>query len=192
MLQELSHMDRITQLQDEIQQLLMIMSTSIAYLTNRTNFIQVSPEIPITKQRNPEKYDTPDAFEANKKELVTDLIRKAKQVEYLINSLPEPEPEEIQAQRLQQLEDEMQLANTEYIQAVNRLSEFYQVFVEQWNSLHLCNSIEALHEQVTELLRSMLTEVNEGLVDDTNDSIDAGKEGNMMVNSRDWDVSMAS
>ncbi|KAF8824337.1 hypothetical protein HHX47_DHR8000382 [Lentinula edodes] len=125
MLQELSHMDRITQLQDEIQQLLMIMSTSIAYLTNRTNFIQVSPEIPITKQRNPDKYDTPDVFEANKKELVTDLIRKAKQVEYLINSLPEPEPEEIQAQRLQQLEDEMQLANTEYIQAVNRLSEFY-------------------------------------------------------------------
>ncbi|KAJ3892166.1 hypothetical protein GG344DRAFT_76180 [Lentinula edodes] len=172
MLQELSHMDRITQLQDEIQQLLMIMSTSIAYLTNRTNFIQVSPEIPITKQRNPDKYDTPDVFEANKKELVTDLIRKAKQVEYLINSLPEPEPEEIQAQRLQQLEDEMQLANTEYIQAVNRL--------------------KALHEQVTELLRSMLTEVNEGLVDDTNDSIDAGKEGNMMVNSRDWDVSMAS
>ncbi|KAJ3807165.1 hypothetical protein EV368DRAFT_23829, partial [Lentinula lateritia] len=146
MLQELSHMDRITQLQDEIQQLLMIMSTSIAYLTNRTNFIQVSPEIPITKQRNPEKYDTPDVFEANKKELVTDLIRKAKQVEYLINSLPEPEPEEfqvcfllpIQAQRLQQLEDEMQLANTEYIQAVNRL--------------------KALHEQVNELLRSMLKE----------------------------------
>ncbi|KAJ4476369.1 hypothetical protein C8J55DRAFT_431456 [Lentinula edodes] len=171
MLQELSHMDRITQLQDEIQQLLMIMSTSIAYLTNRTNFIQVSPEIPITKQRNPDKYDAPDVFEANKKELVTDLIRKAKQVEYLINSLPEPEPEEIQAQRLQQLEDEMQLANTEYIQAVNRL--------------------KALHEQVTELLRSMLTEVNAGLVDDTNDSIDAGKEGNIMVNSRDWDVSMA-
>jgi hypothetical protein len=33
---------------------------------------------------------------ANKKELVTDLIVKAKQVEYLINSLPEPEPEEEQ------------------------------------------------------------------------------------------------
>lgn len=34
---------------------------------------------------------------ANKKELVNDLIVKAKQVEYLINSLPEPEPEEVQA-----------------------------------------------------------------------------------------------
>jgi len=33
---------------------------------------------------------------ANQKELVTDLIIKAKQIEYLINSLPEPEPEEVQ------------------------------------------------------------------------------------------------
>ena len=30
---------------------------------------------------------------ANQRELVTDLIVKAKQVDYLINSLPEPEPE---------------------------------------------------------------------------------------------------
>ena len=33
---------------------------------------------------------------ANKKELVSDLIVKAKQVEYLIQSLPEPDPEEKQ------------------------------------------------------------------------------------------------
>jgi hypothetical protein len=41
----------------------MIMSNSIAYLTSRANFLQVSPEIPITKQRNPEKVDPPDVFE---------------------------------------------------------------------------------------------------------------------------------
>jgi mediator of RNA polymerase II transcription subunit 21 len=74
--------------------------------------MQVSQDVPITKQRNPEKYDAPDVFEglfclshfarvlsyrlANKKELVTDLVVKAKQVEYLIKSLPEPEPEEEQ------------------------------------------------------------------------------------------------
>jgi mediator of RNA polymerase II transcription subunit 21 len=86
MLEELSSMDRITQLQDEIQnasaliskemnakadtkwarrhwQLLTIMSRSIAYLTSRVNFVQVSDEIPITKQRNPEKVDPPDVFE---------------------------------------------------------------------------------------------------------------------------------
>jgi mediator of RNA polymerase II transcription subunit 21 len=39
------------------------MSNSIGYLTSRSNFLQVSPEIPITKQRNPEKYDPPEIFE---------------------------------------------------------------------------------------------------------------------------------
>ncbi|KAI0369871.1 hypothetical protein BV20DRAFT_945179 [Pilatotrama ljubarskyi] len=138
MLQELSHMDRITQLQDEIQQLLTIMSSSIAYLTSRANFVQVSQEIPITKSRNPEKYDPPDVFEANKKELVTDLIVKAKQVEYLIQSLPEPDPEEKQVERLQVLEEEMTQANAEYIQAVSRAKN--------------------LHAQICDVLRNMLDE----------------------------------
>ncbi|KAJ7737557.1 hypothetical protein B0H16DRAFT_1661878 [Mycena metata] len=145
MLQELSHMDRITQLQDEIQQLLTIMSSTIAYLTSRSNFVQISPEIPITKQRNPEKYDPPEVFEANKKELVTDLIVKAKQVEYLIKSLPEPELEEDQAKRLQALDDEMTIANEEYIQAVARSKD--------------------LHAQITDTLRLMLEETDTGLAE---------------------------
>ncbi|KAH7925702.1 hypothetical protein BV22DRAFT_1033756 [Leucogyrophana mollusca] len=136
MLQELSHMDRITQLQDEIQQLLTIMSSSIAYLTARSNFLQVSKEIPVTKQRNPDKYDPPEVFEANQKELVRDLIVKAKQIEYLIQSLPVPEPEEEQAKRLQALEEEMGEANAEYIQAVDRA--------------------RSLHKQVSDVLRAML------------------------------------
>lgn len=77
-------MDRITQLQDEIQnvcdlnslhhsydasnkitflQLLMIMANSINYLATRADFKQVSPQVPITKQRNPDKFDPPDVFE---------------------------------------------------------------------------------------------------------------------------------
>lgn len=72
------------------------MSNTIAYLTTKSNFVQVSPEVPITKLRNPDKYDSPEVFEANKKELVMDLMVKAKQIDYLINSLPEPEPEEAQ------------------------------------------------------------------------------------------------
>ncbi|KAF8653424.1 hypothetical protein AX16_003932 [Volvariella volvacea WC 439] len=139
-------MDRITQLQDEIQQLLTIMSNSIAYLTSRTNFLQVSPEIPVTKQRNPDKYDPPEVFEANKKELVTDLIVKAKQVEYLINSLPQPEPEEEQAKRLQKLEEEMGVANAEYISAVNRAKD--------------------LHAQVSDVLRMMLSNTDSTVLDD--------------------------
>ncbi|KAG6837169.1 hypothetical protein H0H93_013759 [Arthromyces matolae] len=118
-------MDRITQLQDEIQQLLLIMSNTIGYLTSRVNFLQVAPDIPITKQRNPEKFDNPEVFEANKKELVADLMTKAKQVEYLIKSLPEPEPEEAQAHRLAKLEEEMQVANAEYIRAVHRAKDLH-------------------------------------------------------------------
>ncbi|KAJ6505336.1 hypothetical protein C8R45DRAFT_972384 [Mycena sanguinolenta] len=145
MLQELTHMDRITQLQDEIQNLLTIMSSTIAYLTSRSDFVQVSADVPITKQRNPDKFDPPDVFEANKKELVTDLIVKAKQVEYLIKSLPEPEPEEEQAKRLQILDDEMTAVNEEYIQAVARSKD--------------------LHMQITDVLRFMLEETETGLVD---------------------------
>lgn len=132
-------MDRITQLQDEIQQFLTIMSSSIAYLTSRANFLQVSPEVPITKQRKAEKYDPPEVLEANKKELVADLVVKAKQIELLIQSLPEPEPEEAQARRLQGLEEEMAEANAEYIRAVNRA--------------------KSLHQRMSLLLRTMLDEV---------------------------------
>ncbi|KAH9939039.1 uncharacterized protein BXZ73DRAFT_89121 [Epithele typhae] len=138
MLQELSHMDRITQLQDEIQQLLTIMSSTIAYLTSRANFLQVSQDVPVTKSRNAEKYDASDVFEANKKELVTDLIVKAKQVEFLIQSLPEPDPEEQQVERLQALEEEMNEANEEYVQAVGRAKR--------------------LHAQICDVLRTMLDE----------------------------------
>ncbi|KAJ7606960.1 hypothetical protein DFH06DRAFT_1486679 [Mycena polygramma] len=161
MLQELSHMDRITQLQDEIQQLLTIMSSTIAYLTSRANFVQVSADVPITKQRNADKYDEPEVFEgvslagnvsgglmkfalpANKKELVTDLIVKAKQVEYLIKSLPEPEAEEEQAKRLQLLDEEMTIVNEEYISAVARSKN--------------------LHAQITDVLRTMLEETDTGV-----------------------------
>ncbi|KZT09050.1 uncharacterized protein LAESUDRAFT_735701 [Laetiporus sulphureus 93-53] len=126
MLQELSHMDRITQLQDELQQLLTIMSSTIAFLTSRANFMQTSPDVPITKMRPEGKVDTPEMAEANRKELVADLIVKAKQIDYLIQSLPEPEPEEVQANRFRVLEEEMTEANAEYVRAVNRAKSLYQ------------------------------------------------------------------
>jgi mediator of RNA polymerase II transcription subunit 21 len=104
------------------------MSNSITYLTTRTTFLQVSPDIPVTKSRPEEKYDPPDMFDANKKEMVHDLIVKAKQVEYLINSLPAPEPEEEQAKRLGELEEEMRVVNEDYVRALERTSEYYDFF----------------------------------------------------------------
>ncbi|EPS99659.1 hypothetical protein FOMPIDRAFT_53231 [Fomitopsis schrenkii] len=140
MLQELTHMDRITQLQDEIQQLLTIMSNTIAYLTSRANFAQVSPDVPVTKQRKADKFDPPEVLEANKRELVNDLVVKAKQIDYLVQSLPEPEAEEVQANRLQNLENQMAEANAEYARAVTRAKN--------------------LHQQVSAVLRTMLDDVD--------------------------------
>ncbi|KAK0220594.1 hypothetical protein IW262DRAFT_1272425 [Armillaria fumosa] len=138
MLKELTHMDRITQLQDEIEQLLTIMSNSLVYLTSRSNFLQVSSAVPVTKSRNPEKYDVAEVFEGNKRELVIDLIAKAKQVEYLIQSLPQPEAEEEQAKRLQRLQEEMSVADAEYTGALKRTKN--------------------LHAQVSEVLKTMLSD----------------------------------
>ncbi|KAK0435935.1 uncharacterized protein EV420DRAFT_1235449, partial [Desarmillaria tabescens] len=61
-----------------------------------SNFLQVSTAVPVTKSRNPEKYDVTEIFEGNNWELVTDLMAKAKQVKYLIRSLPQPEERENQ------------------------------------------------------------------------------------------------
>jgi len=115
-----------------------IMSSSIAYLCGRSNFRQVSEDIPVTKQRNAEKVDPPEVFDANKKELVADLVTKAKQIEYIIQSLPVPEPEQTQALRLKDLEEQMQQTNDEYTTAVQRA--------------------KALHAKITEILRTMLDE----------------------------------
>jgi mediator of RNA polymerase II transcription subunit 21 len=56
----------------------------------------------------------------NKTELVVDLVRKAGQIELLINSMPVPEPEETQTALFVQLEEGIQLANAEYTAALER------------------------------------------------------------------------
>ena len=84
-------MDRITQLQDEIQkvgleialyfliendvllQVLMIMSNTIAYLTKRPNFLQVSEDVPVTRRRGEGKFDPPEVFEGTSEVLVVSV-----------------------------------------------------------------------------------------------------------------------
>jgi len=138
MLDELTHMDRITQLQEGVEQLLTLMSSSITYLCSRTTFRQVSDQLPITRTRPAAKVDPPEIFEANTKELVGDLMRKAKQVEFLINSLPVPESEEEQSKHLQSIEEDMLLANQEYLNAVKRA--------------------QGLHRQISDILKIMLSD----------------------------------
>lgn len=137
------NMDKLSQLQDSIEQLLLIVKTAIVQLVQRSDFKQVSPDVPITKSRPKDKVDDPQKFEGrtqtfcetarlsywylttkeSKRELIADIILKAKQIEVLIESLPTPEPEEAQAQRFGALEQELQQANAEYKRAIDRASK---------------------------------------------------------------------
>ncbi|GAA5944221.1 Srb7p [Sporobolomyces koalae] len=134
---ELGHMDRLTQTQNSIDELVRIMSSSLSYLSRKSNFKQVNENFPIT-QSIPNA-DPDDVFEANRKELVTDLLRKAKQLEFLIDSLPSPPPEEDvrTGQDLAHLESELQAANQDYLETLTeadrlhaRLSESLKALLE--------------------------------------------------------------
>ncbi|GAA5913312.1 Srb7p [Sporobolomyces salmoneus] len=116
---ELGHMDRLTQTQNSIDELIKIMYSSISYLSRQSNFKQLNENYPVT-QTIPHA-DSDDVFEANRKELVSDFLRKAKQLEYLIDSLPSPPSEqELRTEHdLADLEAEAQEANKEYLTALD-------------------------------------------------------------------------
>lgn len=41
------------------------MSNTVAYLTSRANFAQVSTDVPVTKQRKADKFDPPEVLEGD-------------------------------------------------------------------------------------------------------------------------------
>ncbi|GJN88133.1 hypothetical protein Rhopal_001089-T1 [Rhodotorula paludigena] len=133
---ELSHMDRLTQTQNSIDELIRIMYSTLGYLSRKASFKQLNPNFPVT-QSIPH-IDPPDVFEANQKELVTDFLRKAKQLEYLIDALPSSAPppppattpagpsaagpaeDEHDDAEFRALEEEMQAVNDEYLDALGQ------------------------------------------------------------------------
>ncbi|GAA5835441.1 hypothetical protein JCM5353_000143 [Sporobolomyces roseus] len=136
---ELSHMDRLTQTQNSIDELVRIMYSSLSYLSRKSNFRPLNENYPVT-QSIPNA-DPPDVFEANRKELVGDFLRKAKQLEYLIDSLPSPPSPsttntEDKDQDLVELEQEMQAANKDYLEALEEA--------------------EVLHSQLNDSLKGIL------------------------------------
>ncbi|PLW53637.1 hypothetical protein PCANC_04325 [Puccinia coronata f. sp. avenae] len=84
------NMDRITQLQDGVDNLVTIMYSTLSFLSRKADFKQVNPDIPISQAIPcPEgTQPTQETFNQNCEELVQDFLRKAKQIEYLISILP--------------------------------------------------------------------------------------------------------
>ncbi|WRT65792.1 uncharacterized protein IL334_002741 [Kwoniella shivajii] len=114
-------MDRITQLQDAILDLLTITSTSIDYITKRTEFEQTSTAIPTTLQ-------TPHAanraeYKAAIETFVADIIRRSKDVKKLIENIPQREDSSARARRLTELQEELKVANEEYKVALAQAEE---------------------------------------------------------------------
>ncbi|KAG9001100.1 hypothetical protein FRB93_012480 [Tulasnella sp. JGI-2019a] len=93
--EELTQMDRITQLQDAIEQLFIMMNATLVYLMDRTPVGKVSARVPIWKSRGI-RQDSPEVFLNGQKELVKDLMDKAKQIQVLIDALPPPDLEDNQ------------------------------------------------------------------------------------------------
>ncbi|WVW80259.1 hypothetical protein I302_102237 [Kwoniella bestiolae CBS 10118] len=114
-------MDRITQLQDAILDLLTITSTSIDYITKRTEFEQTSTKIPTTLQ-------TPHAanrqeYKASIETFVQDIVRRSKDIKKLIESLPRRDDSSQRANRLSALQEELAQANEEYKDALAQSEE---------------------------------------------------------------------
>ncbi|SCV72637.1 BQ2448_4174 [Microbotryum intermedium] len=130
---ELSHMDRLTQAADSVDDLIKIMYSTLSYLTRKANFKPLDPKFPIT-QTIPD-LDPPHVFQENTNELVADFIRKAKQLEYLIAVLPTsstsqdlPDSSGTNAQgdpEFEQLEKEIQQSNREYLEALQVAETLY-------------------------------------------------------------------
>ncbi|MCJ1355972.1 MAG: RNA polymerase II mediator complex subunit [Icmadophila ericetorum] len=117
--------DRLTQIQDCLDQLATQFYASLRYITNHhpnspsaNNLSNPSqpPETPGQSNNNPplpghdpnHRPDTPTTFAAAQQELAHDLILKTKEIEVLVKSLPEVgESEREQMERIRELEGEL-------------------------------------------------------------------------------------
>ncbi|KAH6673571.1 mediator complex, subunit Med21 [Halenospora varia] len=125
--------DRLTQLQDAVDQLANQFIASIYYVNRHHNLQAVSATDTV---RNDKKADDPtpadqdvdalplDQFKAQQRELAQDLILKEQQIEFLISILPGLEnSEKDQEETIKQLERELQVAEAERKQALKEKEE---------------------------------------------------------------------
>ncbi|CAK9785267.1 unnamed protein product [Cutaneotrichosporon oleaginosum] len=114
-------MDRITQLQDAILDLLTITASSIEYITHRTQFEQTSTAIPTTLHTT--QAARRKDYRAAIEQFVSDIVRRAKDIETLIAALPSKDDSGVRATRLEELQAEMVVANREYKEALGQAEE---------------------------------------------------------------------
>lgn len=115
-------MDRLTQLQDAIDQTAKMFLNSIHYLHTKAAMVPLNDSIPIVAPNV--MADPPELFRQSTHELATDIVKKAKEIDALIDALPGvqlTEAEQIAA--LEELERQNAAANEEHNRAVARAKE---------------------------------------------------------------------
>ncbi|KAK4211695.1 putative mediator of rna polymerase [Rhypophila decipiens] len=121
--------DRLTQLQDAVDQLANQFIASFYYIERHHDLETFGPndKIPDLKpEQMQQQVDTLPAeeFQAGQLELARDLITKEQQIEYLISSLPGLDnSERDQEQSIRDLEEEIGVAEAQRLEAVKEKDE---------------------------------------------------------------------
>ncbi|KAI0158880.1 mediator complex, subunit Med21 [Pestalotiopsis sp. NC0098] len=116
--------DRLTQLQDAVDELAQQFVACIHYVNNHHNLetLASNDEIrAVNKEPDQPEVDPhpPDVFKSNMVELSQDLITKEQQIEYLISMLPGLDnSEQDQERNISELEEELKIAEAQRLEAI--------------------------------------------------------------------------
>ncbi|KAA8906632.1 mediator complex, subunit Med21 [Sphaerosporella brunnea] len=109
--------DRLTQLQDSVDQIATQFFSALRYVSTHHDAEPVGSEARMVDEGR--TVDSPEVFEAAMNELARDLIVKSKQIEYLVTTLPGiGVSEDEQHQRLRYLEERLKEAEAERVASV--------------------------------------------------------------------------
>ncbi|EKJ77258.1 hypothetical protein NXS19_010016 [Fusarium pseudograminearum] len=114
--------DRLTQLQDAVDQLAQQFVACLHYVNKRHDLEILSPNDKIREVKDiPKEVDSlpPDEFRAGMVELSQDLIVKEQQIEVLISSLPGLDNSEMDQERyIKELEEDLKIAEAQRQEAI--------------------------------------------------------------------------
>ncbi|KAL8889700.1 MAG: hypothetical protein Q9215_003054 [Flavoplaca cf. flavocitrina] len=129
--------DRLTQLQDCLDQLATQFYASLRYLSTHhssSSTLPPSPHVapfPATNTNPHQRPDTPTTFAAAQRELATDLVEKVQEIEYLTGTLPGlDKSEESQVKKIRELEQELRRVEEERKAAVGERKKCLGVLEE--------------------------------------------------------------